>query len=242
MKIPALKKQITRNFSIVGIFALTFVVIFYYYSHRKSSVQNKINSINAETSQINAELSDLQSRTAEIKKYKDMWLKITRSQKDTSGIKIDVINESLAKIAEKYSITDQNIKLSLPEVVKGGIFDRKTIGVMMTTANITFTAASDVKAMMFIDEFISSLKGYPVITSFSISKGKDYTNEDLVKLSNGTSVGNVAGKIDFYWYIYKEPEKKENEKSTTPSATPAIANDKNLTTGSTAGGANATNP
>lgn len=244
MKIPILKKQIVRNFSVAGVFAVIFIGVFYYYSHRKSSVQTKIDAINSETSQINVELSDLQSKTAEITKYKDMWLKISRSQKDTSGIKIDEIKESLTKIAGKYSITDQNIKLSLPEVVKGGVFDRKTIGVMMTTASITFTAASDVKAMMFINEFISSLKGYPVITSFSISKSKDYSNEDLIKLSNGTSVGIVGGKIDFYWYIYKEPEKKENEKPINPSAPSEIngVENKSSATESMNGGANAPRP
>lgn len=215
MKIPTLKKQITRNFSVVGVFVVVFVGIFYFYSNRKNVVQKKIDSINAETSQISAELSDLQSKTAEIKKYKDMWLKISRNQKDVSGIRIDEINNLLDKTAGKYSITDHSIKLSLPEVIKGGVFDRKTINVMITNASITFTAANDVKAVMFIDDFISSLKGYPVVTSFMISKNKDYANEDLIKLSNGTSNGVVGGKVEFFWYIYRDPERKDDEKKPT---------------------------
>lgn len=220
MKIPTLKKQITRNFSVVGVFVVVFVGIFYFYSNRKNVVQKKIDGINAETSQISAELSDLQSKTAEIKKYKDMWLKISRNQKDVSGIRIDEINSLLDKTASKYSITDHSIKLSLPEVIKGGVFDRKTINVMITNASITFTAANDVKAVMFIDDFISSLKGYPVITSFIISKNKDYANEDLIKLSNGTSNGVIGGKVDFFWYIYKDPEKKDDEKTPKSPITP----------------------
>ncbi len=223
MKINNLKKQIIRNFSIAGAFFVMFGAGFYYYSNQQKFVKDKIDKINNEAAQFSVELADLQSKTAEIKKYKDMWPKISHSKKDVDGIKIDEVNKILNSVAKKYSIGSPNIKLSLPELMIGGVFDRKTINVMMTTANVTFTATTDVKAIMFADEFLGSLKGYPVLTTFNIAKNKEYSNDDLIELSTGKSQGNITGKFDFYWYIYKEPENKIEEKAATtpePQLTP----------------------
>jgi hypothetical protein len=136
---------------------------------------------------------------------------ISENKKNTDGIKIDEINAKLTSIANKYGISNPKIKLSLPEVIKGGVFDLKTANVMMTTASINFTAINDIKAMMFANEFINSLKGYPVVTSFNISKSKEYTLQELLDVSTGKSSGVVSGKIDFFWYVYKDLEKKPNE-------------------------------
>jgi hypothetical protein len=172
MKIQILKKRITKNFSIAGFFVMIFASTFYFYYSKKSGVDSKISAINEETSQFNIELADLQSKTAEIRKYRDLWQTISANKKNTDGIKIDEINAKLTSIAIKYMISSPTIKLSLPEVVKGGIFDRKTVNVMRTTANVNFVAINDVKAVMFANEFLDSLKGYPVVTSFNISKNK----------------------------------------------------------------------
>lgn len=211
MKIQILKKRIIKNFLVAGVFAIIFSSTFYFYYSKKSGVDSKILAINEETSQFSIELADLQSKTAEIKKYKDLWRTISENKKNTDGIKIDEINAKLTSIANKYGISNPKIKLSLPEVIKGGVFDLKTANVMMTTASINFTAINDTKAMMFANEFINSLKGYPVVTSFNISKSREYTLQELLDVSTGKSSGVVSGKIDFFWYVYKDLEKKPNE-------------------------------
>ena len=206
MKTQILKKQIIRNFSIAGIFAAVLAVIFYLYSDEKDGVKSKIDKINSETSEYNAELADLQSKTAEIKKYKELWPKISPNRKSTHGIKINEVKKMLKDTAEKYGISEHNIKLSLPEIVKTGAFKRKTVNVMMSDATINFMAVNDVKAMKFVEEFIGSLNGYPVITSFTLNKSKDYESADLVNISTGKNPGVVSGKIDFFWYVYTDLE------------------------------------
>ncbi len=211
MKIQILKKRIIKNFLVAGVFTIIFSSTFYFYYSKKSGVDSKILAINEETSQFNIELADLQSKTAEIKKYKDLWQTISTNKKNTEGIKIDEINAKLTSIANKYGISDPKIKLSLPEVIKAGVFDLKTANVMMTTASINFTAINDTKAVMFANEFINSLKGYPVVTSFNISKTKEYTLQELLDVSTGKSSGAVSGKIDFFWYVYKDLENKPSD-------------------------------
>ena len=211
MKIQILKKRIIKNFSIAGVLAVIFGSTFYLYYSEKTGVASKIAEISEETSKFNIELVDLQSKTAEIKKYKDLWPSISENKKNTNGIKIDEINEKLIAIATKYGISSPTIKLSLPDVIKGGVFDRKTVSVMMTVASVNFIAVNDVKATMFANEFLTSLKGYPVVTSFSISKSRDYTRQELLDVSTGKSPGVVNSKIDFFWYVYKDLEKKPDE-------------------------------
>ena len=219
MKIQILKKRIIKNFSIAGVFLTIFASIFYLYYSKKSGVDNKILTINEETSQFNIELADLQSKTAEIKKYKDLWRTISANKKNTDGIKIDEINAKLTSVATNYMISNPTIKLSLPEVIKGGVFDCKTVNVMMTTASINFVAVNDVKAVMFANEFLNSIKGYPIVTSLNISKIGEYSRQELLDLSTGKSLGIVNGKIDFSWYVYKDLEKKPDETETLNAAT-----------------------
>lgn len=182
MKTESLKKQIIKNLCITAFLAAAFSSIIYFYSSEKGSTEIKITKINNETSQINVELADLQSKTTEIKKYKEMWPTISEDKKNTSGIKADEVNAKLSALADKYGIANQTIKLSLPEMLKDGVFNCTTTSVTMSTVNITFTAVDDVKAIMFASEFLNSLKGYPVVTSFSINKKSDYTDKDLVEI------------------------------------------------------------
>ncbi len=211
MKIVEIRKQIKKNLLILAIFAVGLFATVFFYLNQKNSVKGKIDQINREAAQINIELADLESRTAEITKYKEMWPKIPSEKKDVSGIKIDQVNSLLSETAAKYGIGNHVIKLSLPETVNTGVFERKTINVLMSNATLSFSSPSDVKALMFFKEFIESLKGYQIITSFSIEKTKDYKQDDLNEISKGKSFGYVEGKADFVWYVYKEKEGEENK-------------------------------
>lgn len=211
MKIVEIRKQIKKNLLILGIFVLLFFGTLFFYLNQKNLVKDKIDKIVSETGQINIELADLESRTAEISKYKEMWPKISDLKKDVKGIKIDEVNAILSSTAAKYGVGNHSIKLSLPETLNAGIFERKTINILMSNANLSFFAPSDVKAIMFFKEFVESLKGYQVITSFSIEKTKDYKMEDLNDISKGKSSGYIEGKAEFVWYVYKEKEGQENK-------------------------------
>ncbi|MBU6140050.1 MAG: hypothetical protein KGP29_00635 [Proteobacteria bacterium] len=208
MKIPALKKRINRNLALSGIFTIIFGFSFYQFANQKNIVKTKVDAIGEETSKINLELSDLQSKTVEIKKYKELWPTIPESKKNTSGVKVDDVTARINSIAKKYGITNPTLRISVPELIKGGVFDLKTANVMIMTASINFSAPNDVKAVMFVSDFIESLKGYPIVTNFSIIKNKEYTGEELIELSTGKSSGLITSKIDFYWYIYRDLEKK----------------------------------
>lgn len=206
MKIIDLRKKNIVSLSISGVLLLIFGAGIFYNIHQRRVLQGDIDKINAETLKIRNETTDLESKATELKKYRQLWGQISDAKKITGGIKMDEINGKLSSIAEKYSIISPTIKVTLPETLKGGLFDREIITVLLSTVNLSFNAANDIKALLFISEFIESLPGYTVITNLQLKKVKDYTTQDLIDLSTGKTSGNVTSNIDFYWYAFKVKE------------------------------------
>lgn len=229
MRIPDLRKKIIINCCALAVLLACLGGIVYFYFDEQGSVGGKILKIKGETAKINNQTTELKSRVIELKKYRETWMTLTEAQKNTAGIKMDDVNAKLEKIADKYSIKSPTIKVTLPEALKDSVFKTTTVNVLFTTVNLSFTAVSDVKALLFIDEFIDSLQGYQVITAFDIRKNKDYSPQDLVDISTGKSVGAISGKVDFFWYAYKDKgfdskpvPSSETTKEATDATKPAL--------------------
>ena len=224
MKILELRKKIIVNFSITAALAIVLSTVVFFNFHQKSALKSKTDQINSETSQIQGQAGELQSKAIEIKKYMSMWDNINESKKNTNGIKMEEVNATLNTVASKYSITDHTIKVTLPETLKDGVFSRKTITVLFTTANLNFRAINDIKALSFVNEFIDSIPGYPVITNLEIKKDKNYSTEDLIAISSGKGSGMIVGKVDFVWYAFREnadrPKDKIKSNETKPTQVP----------------------
>lgn len=206
MKILHLRKKNILNFSITGVLLIIFSGGVFYNIHQRNSLQSNVDKIKSETLKIQSETTNLESKAIELSKYKELWTQINDNKKVTSGIKMDEVNAKMTLIAEKYSILPPTIKVTLPETLAGGLFDRETITVLLSTVNLSFIAANDIKALSFISEFISSLPGYTVITNLQIRKSKDYSIQDLIDLSSGKTSGTVMSNVDFYWYAFKIKE------------------------------------
>ncbi len=204
MRIPDLRKKIITNFSIAFILLIFAIGIINFYLTQESVVTTVVKKINGEIDQIKNETASLESKSAEIAKYTEIWQNLSENKTVATGIKIDDFNAKLSSTAAKHSISNVNLKISLPEAFKDGIFKRDTVDVMLSTVNMTFIALNDIKALAFVNELVTSIQGYPVITFFELRKAKDYSAEDFKNMAAGKEVGIVSAKIDFSWYIYKD--------------------------------------
>lgn len=211
MKIPNLRKKIIINFSTSFVLLSFFTAIIAYYVSEKNAVGGKINKIKNETSKIKNQTSEIENKAIETKKYKELWKRMSVNKKNVSGIKMDDVNSKLLTFAAKYAISGQNIKISIPETLKDGIFKTTTASVLFTTVNLTFSAPNDIKALLFMDDFFSSLQGYQIITSAELKKNKEYSLQDLINLSSGKGTTAVSAKVDFFWYAFKGIETKPAE-------------------------------
>ncbi len=217
MKIPALRRKIIIACVILISLIATLVSVIVYNISQEDNLQNRIQKIRRDTNEVRGKITELQSKTIEIKKYRESWSGISANKKNVNGIKMDDVNAKLASVAEKYGIIQPSIKVTLPETLKDGIFNRATVNVLFTTVNLTFEATDDISAISFIEEFISYLPGYKVVNSADIRKIKSYTDQDLIALSIGKGTGAVSGKVDFFWYAYKDKlDPSKSAKETIP--------------------------
>jgi hypothetical protein len=209
MKIVTLRKRIALNFTVSLLIIVSASFVIYLYFKNQTETRNKISDLSNKTNAINAEVHELQSKTVEIAKYKESWQKLSENKKNTSGIKIDDFNSRLEETAKKYFVTTKDVKINVPDALRNGIFTRDTIDILFTTVSIKFSAISDTMAMAFIADFVNSLQGYYVVTNVELKKEKDYSAQDLKDIALGKTVGNVEGKLDFFWYVSKESIKTE---------------------------------
>lgn len=204
MIIREIKKKITVNFAIAFALGLLVAGLLVYMSSFKNDQNKQIDYIRQLASQLSSQALEYQSKAQETKKYIDIWKTIPDSKKKFEGIKIDEINNKIAQSSEKYYISNQSIKLSLPEDLKDGVFNRKSLYVSYTNVTITFNAMDDIGAISFLSEFLGSLSGYAIITNCDIKKNKKYSDQDLIDISSNKAIGGVAVKIDFVWYVYRQ--------------------------------------
>lgn len=201
-KVQNLQRKITINYIGSALLLLILAVIFIYLIHIKSSSEENIQKIQLDTTQAKDQKVEFESKLSDAKKYREIWKSIDDSKKNAVGPKMDEVNNNFASLTTKYNISNQNIQVSLPEIMTGGVFNRKTIDVSHSNASISFEAINDLKANAFIAEFFGKLPGYPIITELSIRKTKKYSADDLILISSGKPSTAIAVKINFTWYTY----------------------------------------
>jgi len=204
MRIPDLRRKIIINCTVSVLLVLGLAAVINFYLNQETNVQDKVTKINNEISRIKMETAALESKSAEVKKYTSVWQSMSEKKTMTGGIKVDDFNAKLSAVADKYNISNVELKISLPEAVNEGPLKRESLDILLSTVNISFSAFSDVKALSFINEFLASLQGYPVVTAFEMKKTKDYSDQDFQDIASGKGVAVVTGKIDFNWYVFKE--------------------------------------
>lgn len=217
-KVSSLKHKIILSFTISGVLMLILLVFNIYNNASTERDQEKINSLNSQIADLKNKSADIETRIKDATQYKKLWDKADAKKKDFTGIKVNDVTDTFSKLSEEYSIMSPTIKLSLPEVLKNGIYNRQVLEVNLINCVISFTAVSDSIAMSFINSFLNTLPGYVIINDFSITKTKkgSYSESELVNISTGKSTGAISGKVNFSWYFLKTKD-SDSVKEPNPS-------------------------
>lgn len=204
MQISKIKQKIAVSAFISVVLVSIIGFSAYYITGFIKQSELKIRQINIATSNFKQESFKLESQAAEFKKYSQIWSELKPLKRKVEGIKSDKVNKSVSDIAKKYSIRNVDVKLNLPKELKNEVFNRSTIRVFYTLITIDFVSLTDINAMKFIYEFLSTLSGQKIISSISIKKEKDYSNSDFSQISVGKSEGNIYTKVNIHWYAYED--------------------------------------
>ncbi len=204
-KIHKFKRRIIFN-ACTSIFFIIFIVATVLYSgYLAENNTSDINYLNSKISELRNKSSNIESRVNDVKKYKQIWMKVSEKKKDFIGIKIVDFSNDFENLAKKYNLSVPTISLSPPEILKDSVYNRPTLEVQLVTGAITFNALTDRIAMDFVNEFTSSLPGYIVVHNISIKKSKKegYSESELMDISVGKFSGIANTKLDFAWYSLK---------------------------------------
>jgi hypothetical protein len=203
MKILILRKKIIINAILALILLGINGAVFFFYNNIDQASEAEIIKVEGQISNIKSRIREIEKRDAEIKRYKALWTTISEKRKHSDGIKVDDFNNILAEISKKYLVTTENVKINLPQVINQGLFKRETFDLYHTSVSMNYFAINDVMAISFVEEFINSLYGYPIIYYFDMSKSKPYSAQDLSDISSGKAKGSISGKLEFFWYVPK---------------------------------------
>ena len=219
MKIAILHRKI-KICSLITVSLIMVAGLVIFYHHYKAQILLKlIGRINQESQRISNQAAELEVRVAEAKKYKDLWKSIPRERKMLSGIKVEIINEIIAKTAANFKVDTGNMSLSLPENIDIDLFEAKTITTVASNVVMDINAINDIELINFLLALKEAIPGHIIFKSLEIKKDKEYSNEELSKISEKKFKFSTIGKVEFIWYGYKEKisdEKEEGQKDAIP--------------------------
>ena len=204
MKIERTKKTILYSLVITGLFVILIGGLVFFYFHINSSFLDQYDRVIADISDIKNRTKELERKSIENQKYMELWGQITEKKKSFAGIKTEEVNALVNDLADKYSVNNPRLKLNVPENFPQTIFKNETLTILYSIGEIVFTTYHDIKAIQYANEFIEKLHGYPVVIKLEIIKNDDYEVKDYFDISSGKSVGNIAGRLVFEWYVFKD--------------------------------------
>jgi hypothetical protein len=204
-KIAYLKRRATFNIFTTAALLLVVVVIIFYSQYIKKANEEDIAFFNSRITDLQNKSANIEAMISDAKKYKQIWLKADDKKKNFSSVKISDVNETFKNLVEKYSISESSINISVPEILKDGVYNRQVLDVYLINFVISFNAITDRVAVDFINSFINTLPGYVVISDVSIKKSQKagYNESDLINISNGKINGLTSTKINLSWYFLK---------------------------------------
>lgn len=209
MKIIKLRKKIIISFILSVIFAAILGAIIFIDIYEKKSSAQTIAKIRSDIARIKDKSNELKTKAIEIKKYITMWSEIDSDKKQLSKIDKKTLDSILKNTVRKYYIAAPELTISETTIVNGGAFNSVTLNTNLATVNLTFKSIDDIKALLFIDEFIHSIPGYAIVSDIHISKDELYNVKDLIAITSGQANGKIKVEVNFFWYAFSQKENLE---------------------------------
>ncbi|EFK95015.1 hypothetical protein LDC_2973 [sediment metagenome] len=208
-KIINFKKRIIFALTAFAIILAVMLAFNFYGNASKENDAEQIAIIEGQISDLRNKSAGTEAKINDAKKFKLLWMNANKQKKNFDGIKVADITNDFNSLAEKNNITKHSITLSVPDVLKEGVYKLQTLDVNLINCSMSFDALTDREALDFIESFISGLPGYVVINDLSIKKTRKegYSSQDLVDISSGKFPNLISGKVNFSWYFLKRKPK-----------------------------------
>lgn len=219
-KASHLKHKIILCLCFSGAFLVVIIAIIFHSQRMVTMNEKDVSLLNAQIGDLKNKSANVEARVGDAKKYKQIWIKADEKKKNFKEIKISDINVGFKALSDQFNLSKSSINISVPEILKDGVYSRPTLDVHLVNCVVNFDALTDKIAVDFINTFVESLPGYVIINDFSIKKNKKggYSDADLINISSGNFGGLISAKVSFSWYFLKhkvatnQPTSNESKK------------------------------
>lgn len=223
MKITTLQKRIYLNVTLSLIILLAFASSYFFVNKRHLDIINQSNNYKVEAEQISQKIVDIKKKAEDLKKYRILWNKLPNSKKKLDGVKAEEFKALIDNLAKTHMLKVVNMAIPLPEILPLGSADKSPLNLFSTEVTIILNAHSDNEVFSFIEDLDNKIAGFLLFKSIEIKKGREYKEEDFIKIANNSTdfvpIFNVI--IKFFWYSYrdKEVENTANKSQEKPQNT-----------------------
>ena len=204
-KVAYLKHKIVLSVIITALLSICVAGLVIYRTKTQNHHNLDILDLESQINDLKKKSADIETMVRDAKRFKLLWNNTDAKKKDFTEIKISNINDAFVSLTKEYNVSKPSIKISVPEVLSGGVWKTQDLDVALINFNITFDALTDKMAIDFLRDFIKIFPGYVIVSNFEVKRGTKggYSDDALVRISNGEFSGLVACKIDFSWYYLK---------------------------------------
>ena len=203
MKIARLKKIILVNIAFFIALCLSLAAIVFFIFNINADTIQEININKQQIKKFELENIKRKKHHLDLVKYSKNWQAIPVKSRFITGVKPNNFNDLIEILADKYSISNIQTSLKIPENLNSGIFRKDSILIKVISGNINYNSSDDIRSLKFLHEMFKSLPGEVIIKSITIVKAYEYSNEDFLAISKLGKIDKVRTRITFDWF-YKD--------------------------------------
>lgn len=205
-KYNRLKKMLLKELVVFGVTVAVFGGMVFYVSNyvrnqetRKKTVES---SIQQTDSQMRSVKENYEKANVSIELYKDIVSKLSDGSLGTGD---EALRDVLIHLKDKYRLSQLNLKLDPAKPYDDAAVKNSTVvDVTYSKVGLKLGAMSDVHLYSFLFDLNQMLNGIVKVSSLSLSREKQFTDDMLFRISKGALPQTVGAELVFYWLGVEE--------------------------------------
>lgn len=139
------------------------------------------------------------------------WQSLSPEAKKLTGLRINDAKDMVDYFKEAYELYGVSTSFSKPQELSDKAFKKDTLSTVYSEVSVNFSSVSDAHAFNFVHALEQYFPGYIQVTSFSLSRNQDLTQDIFYNIVAGEQIPTVTATLVFKWWDFKE-RKAVNEK------------------------------
>lgn len=203
-----------RNYTIKIIIEILLITVFIggvflfrYLSEKSINAHiDRLKEINSEISRLEFDTKNIEGKVAEVRIYKKRWDKSSLDLMGLTAMKENYLENRINSLTSKYKIHNFSLKLEKDKKTDVNSLNLKNLYLNSTNGKMSFSAITDIEGINFIQDFISKLSGFFIISKITIKKKQNkYNSENILEIKAGDKEKFIIDfNIDFTWYAIKK--------------------------------------